>query len=109
MSELGSALDALAAIDLDDLTGAQKLDLVAEVSAGINRLEALRARVVRSAEAGQAHAGDGAVSMKAWLRGACRLSPSDAAAVVSTARRLAALPQTAAAFSAGRSPPTTPR
>ena len=101
MSEFGSVLDALAAVDVDGLTGAQVLDLVAEVSAGINRLQATLCRVVRSAEAGQAHAGDGARSMKAWLRGTCHLSPSDAAAVLCTARRLSSLPAVGEVFAPG--------
>jgi hypothetical protein len=56
---------------------------------------------VRSAEKRQAHAEDGAVSMKAWLRGHCHLSPDEATTVVSTARRLEALPAVAEAFSSG--------
>jgi hypothetical protein len=42
MSELRSAADAIAAVDLDDLPGAEKLDLVADLSAAVNRLEAVR-------------------------------------------------------------------
>ena len=101
MSELQSALDALAAVDVGALTGPEKLDLAAELSIGINRLQSLLCRVVRSADSEQAHLIDGAVNMKAWLRGTCRLSPSEAAAVVTTGRRLEALPETEAAFAAG--------
>jgi hypothetical protein len=75
MSELTSVLDELAALDLETLSAPEKLDLVAELSAGVNRLQAVLCRAVRAADADQAHAHDGAVSMKAWLRGACHLSP----------------------------------
>ena len=39
--------------------------------------------------------------MKAWLRGACRLSPSAATAIVTAGRRLESLPAVAAAYAAG--------
>jgi hypothetical protein len=101
MSELASVLDELASLDVDNLSAAEKLDLIAELSTAVNRLQAQLGRVVRSADGEQAYALDGAVSMKAWLRGTCHLSPSEATAVVTTGRRLETLPQTAAAFAAG--------
>lgn len=101
MSELTSVLDELAGLDVDALTGHEKLDLAAELSTAVNRLQSVFSRVVRSADAEQAHIVDGAVSMKAWLRGHCRLSPSEATAIVTTGRRLTTLPETAAAFAAG--------
>ena len=101
MSELRSALDALAAIDPRELSAAEQLDFVAELCTARNRLDAVLTKVVRAADANDAHQGDGAVSMKAWLRGACRLAPSEASAIVSTGRRLGSLPAVAAGFAAG--------
>jgi Domain of unknown function (DUF222) len=101
MGELRSALDALATIDLQALSADERLAFIAEASAGVNRLEAIRSRAVRVADAERDHQADGAVSMKAWLRGTCRLAPSDASAIVSSARRLAKLPAVTEAFEAG--------
>src|SRR3954451_578491 len=56
---------------------------------------------VRAADRREAFKADGAVSMKAWLRGSCHLAPSEATAMVSTGRRLAQLPATAEAFASG--------
>jgi Domain of unknown function (DUF222) len=101
VSELQSAFDALAAVDLHALSADERLEFIAEVTTGVNRLEAIRHRAVRVADAAQDHTTDGAVSMKAWLRGSCRLAPAEASAIVSTARRLARLPATAEAFASG--------
>jgi hypothetical protein len=100
MGELRSALDALAALDLHALSAGERLTFIAEATAGVNRLEAIRSRAVRVADAEQDHRADGAVSMKAWLRGACRLAPAEASAIVSSARRLASLPAVYGAFDA---------
>ena len=62
MSELGSVLDELAGLDLGGLSDPALLDLVAELSVAVNRLQAVRCRAVRAAEALDAHAADGAVS-----------------------------------------------
>jgi hypothetical protein len=56
---------------------------------------------VRAADRREAYRRDGAVSMKAWLRGSCRMAPAEATATVSTGRRLEQLPATAAAFADG--------
>jgi hypothetical protein len=101
VSELRSAVDELAAVDLTELSGAELLSWVVECSSAVNRLQAQLARGVRAAEAADAHAADGAVSMKAWLRGHCRLAASEATAVVGAGRRLAQLPALAAAFADG--------
>ncbi len=101
MSELQSALDALAAVDVDALSPPEQLEFIRAATTGINRLQAIRSGAVRSAEKGHAQAEDGAVSMKAWLRGHCHLSPTEARTVVSTARRLESLPAVAEAFSSG--------
>jgi hypothetical protein len=101
VSELRSALDGLAGIDLGELSDAALLELVAEWSASVNRMTAALTSVVRAADRREAHRSDGAVSMRAWLRGSCHLAPAAAAAIVSTGRRLERLPATAAAFAAG--------
>ncbi len=101
MSELTSVLDALAAVEVDTLPAAEQLDFIAALAAGANRLAATLTTAVRAAEKKNAHQTDGAVSMKAWLRGSLRLDPSDATAIVTTGRRLEALPALAGAFAAG--------
>lgn len=101
MSGLRSALDELAAVDLDDLSDETLLDLVGELSTGVNRVAAVLTRVARTADRREAYRRDGAASMKAWLRGHCRLAPAEATAVVSTGRRLEQLPATASAFADG--------
>ena len=102
MSELRSALDELAGIDVAGLSEDALLDLVGELSVTANRVAAALTSAVRAAERRDAYRRDGAVSMTAWLRGSCRLSPAEAAAIVSTGRRLEDLPETAAAFAAGQ-------
>src|SRR3954451_22257286 len=56
---------------------------------------------VRAADRREAYTADGAVSMKAWLRGSCHLAPSQATAIVSTGRRPAQLRPPAEAFADG--------
>ena len=101
MSELRSALDDLAAIELDELSEEALLDLVGELSVTANRVAAALTSAVRAADRRDAYRRDGAVSMKSWLRGSCRMAPDQATATVSTGRRLELLPETAAAFAAG--------
>ena len=101
MAELGSVLDELASLDLDQLPAAELLALTADMSTAVNRLQAQLVRVVRAADTRRAHHLDGARTMAAWLRGHCRLAPAESAAVVSTARRLPDLPAVAAAFGDG--------
>ncbi|MGY1837319.1 DUF222 domain-containing protein [Blastococcus sp. SYSU DS0510] len=101
MSELRSALDELASIDLGGLSDDTLLDLVGELSTAVNRVTAALTTAVRAADRREAYRRDGAVSMKAWLRGSCRMAPEQATTTVSTGRRLEQLPETAAAFAAG--------
>ncbi|MGY1826784.1 DUF222 domain-containing protein [Blastococcus sp. SYSU DS0541] len=101
MSELRSALDELASIDLGGLSDDTLLDLVGELSTAVNRVTASLTTAVRAADRREAYRRDGAVSMKAWLRGSCRMAPEQATTTVSTGRRLEQLPGTAAAFAAG--------
>jgi Domain of unknown function (DUF222) len=101
VSELLSALDELAGIDLDELSEDALLDLVGGLVTASNRMAAALTSAVRAADRREAYRRDGAVSMKGWLRGSCRMSPDLATSTVSTGRRLEQLPQTAAAFAAG--------
>jgi uncharacterized protein DUF222 len=101
VSELRSALDGLEQIDLAELSDAALLGLVAEWATAANRITAALTSAVRAADRREAHRLDGAVSMKAWLRGTCHLAPAEATALVSTGRRLEQLPATAEAFADG--------
>ena len=101
MGELQSALDALAAEDVRALSPRQKLDGLREMLAAKNRLDAQMARWVRSAEVDQAPEDDGQKSMKSWLRGHGRISPTVAGQVVRNGRALEQLPALEAAFAAG--------
>lgn len=101
MSELRSALDGLATVDFAELSDAALLDLVADWSTAVNRMTAALTAAVRAADRREAYAADGAVSMKAWLRGTCHLAPAEATAMVSAGRRLQDLPATERAFAAG--------
>jgi hypothetical protein len=101
VSEWASVLDGLAGVDVAGLSADERSAFVATLVAGVNRLPATLHGAVRAAGRSQAHQLDGAGSMRAWLRGSCRLSPAEAAAIVSTGRRLESLPVTAPAFAAG--------
>ena len=108
MSELRSALDDLAAVDLNALSDDGLLDLVGELSTTANRVAAALTSVVRAADRREASRRDGAVSMKAWLRGSCRMAPDQATATVSTGRRLEQLPGLRQHSRPARSAPPTP-
>lgn len=101
MSGLRSALDELAAIDFDELSADALLDLVGELATTVNQASSALTSAARAADRREAYRRDGAVSMKSWLRGHCRLAPAEATAIISTGRRLEQLPATAAAFSRG--------
>lgn len=101
MSELRSALDELFRIDLEELSEDALLELAGELVTANNRMAAALTSAVRAAGRREAYRRDGALSMKAWLRGSCRMAPDQATATVSTGRRLEQLPETAAAFAVG--------
>jgi hypothetical protein len=101
VSELHSALDGLADVDLAALSDDTLLDLVGELATAANRVAAALTSAVRAADRRETYRRDGAVSMKSWLRGSCRLAPAEATAIVSTGRRLEHLPATGAAFATG--------
>ncbi|WP_029429967.1 HNH endonuclease signature motif containing protein [Blastococcus sp. URHD0036] len=101
MGELQSALDALAAVDLDELSDGPLLDHVRELAVAQNRLGAALTRAVRRADVRAACEHDGAKTMQSWLRGHLRVSGGLAKDLVGHGRALESLPATEAAFAAG--------
>jgi hypothetical protein len=101
MSELRSALHALAVDDVRGFTSRQQLDRIAELLEARNRIDAQLTRSVRAAELQQAPEDDGQKSMQSWLRGHGRLTPSAAGQLVRNGRALDHLPVLAAAFAEG--------
>jgi hypothetical protein len=101
VSELQSALDALATDDLDAMVAPQLLDRSALLVRARNRIDAELARTVRRADCTQAAEHDGAKSMAWWLRGHLRLSSAAAHQIVRNGRTLEHLPAVAAACADG--------
>ena len=101
MSEVQSALDALAAEDLHALTNGQTLERTALLVQLANRVAAELTRTVRHGELTQAAEHDGLRTMRSWLIGHARLAPRDASMIVRSARRLEHLPAVAAGFAEG--------
>jgi len=101
VSELQSALDALAADDLFTFTDARVLDRTAFLVQVVNRASAELTRTVRHAETTQAAEHDGLKTMRSWLIGHARLSPNDAGRIVRSGRALEHLPALAAGFAEG--------
>ena len=101
MSELQSALDALAADDLHSSSDGQVLDRTALLVQVVNRASAELARTVRHGELTQAAERDGLTSMRSWLIGHARLAPADASRIVRSGRALEHFPALAAGFADG--------
>ena len=106
VSELGSLLDQLAALDVSDvdpgaLLEGELLDSLPVVFAAISKLAALQTRLVAAADVRQAHRADGMVTMRAWLTGHLRMSGNEATGYLRAGRRLEQLPELAAAFAEG--------
>ncbi|MCZ2818643.1 HNH endonuclease signature motif containing protein [Modestobacter sp. VKM Ac-2984] len=101
MSELQSALDALAAEDLHGLTDGAVLDRTTLLVQVGNRVAAELTRTVRHAETTQAAEYDGLKSMRSWLIGHPRLSQAEASRVVRSGRVLEHFPALAAGFAEG--------
>ncbi|MGY1748113.1 DUF222 domain-containing protein [Modestobacter sp. SYSU DS0511] len=100
-SELLSALDSLAAEELQGLTNKRTLDRTALLVSVANRVAAELTRTVRHAESTQAAEHDGLKSMRSWLIGHARLAPAEASRVVRAGRVLEFFPVLAAEFAAG--------
>ncbi|MGZ4546023.1 MAG: DUF222 domain-containing protein [Blastococcus sp.] len=106
MSAWESVLDQLASLDPaefdpDDVATGELLELIRRARVGGTKLAALLTRLVAAAERKQAHRADGMVTMKSWLTGHCRMAGKEATDLVRDGRRLAELPELAAAFDAG--------
>ena len=101
MSGLVSAIDELAAADLDLMSDCERGAELRELYDARTRLEAQINRRLGAFDARGLSEVDGAPSTQSWLRGHCRLTPSDAAGEVQTARGLRELPIVAAAWEAG--------
>jgi len=101
VSELLSALDALAGDDLYAVPAGARLEQITELVQARNRLDALLARRVRNADLTRAAEHDGVTSMAAWLRGHLRLAPAAANQLVRNGRTLEHLPAVAAAAADG--------
>jgi len=101
VSELRSALDALAADDLHTLAVGQVLDRTAMLVQVANRVAAELTRTVRHAETTQAAERDGLTSMRSWLIGHARLAPAEASRVVRSGRALEHFPAMATGFAGG--------
>ena len=101
MSEVRSALDALAADDLHGLSEGQVLDRTAMLVQLVNRASAELTRTVRHGELTQAAESDGLKTMRSWLIGHARLAPAEASRVVRSGRALEHFPVLAAGFADG--------
>jgi hypothetical protein len=101
MGELRSAVDVLAALDLDEVDNTTLGELIIEVSRQRDRLDGICHRLVAEHDRRLAWKTDGARSEKEWLRDACRLSAGEAASRANTARNLDRLPATAEALADG--------
>jgi hypothetical protein len=101
VSELRSALDALAVEDLHGLSEGQVLDRTALLVQVVNRASAELTRTVRHGQLTQASERDGLKSMRSWLIGHVRLAPGEASRVVRSGRALEHFPALAAGFADG--------
>jgi hypothetical protein len=100
--QVSAALDALAGIDVELLSGDERSVLVAESARLGDRMDAARSRVIESWDAQRCWADDGARSGQAWLRNKTHRSSPWAGRELRRARVLRRMPQTAAAFNKGR-------
>src|SRR3954467_834072 len=101
VGELESALDALAAEDLDGLGASQLLDRTAELVRARNRIDTELTRTVRRCEVTQAAEHDGLAPRPWWPRGHARLRAGGVRRLIGNGGALDQLPQLAAGFAAG--------
>jgi hypothetical protein len=101
MSELRSALDGLAAVDVAGMPAVVLGADIQELLTARNRLDGEIERRIGVFDAQGMSAADGCPSTASWLRGHCRLAPSDASARTKTARILRELPKTAESLQSG--------
>ena len=101
MGELQSALDELAALDLDGMPDGVLLDHLREAVTAVNRMTAHLTRVARRVDVRGASEHDGARTAQSWLRGHLGVSGASAGRVVGQGRILEQLPLTEGAFADG--------
>jgi Domain of unknown function (DUF222) len=101
MSGLGSAIDELAAEDLDCTPTAALADDLVELARLEERIHAEWMRRLAVFDARRGSDDDDVLSTQCWVRRQCRLTPGAARERLSVARRLRELPATATAFAAG--------
>jgi hypothetical protein len=102
VSELGSYIDELEAEDLDATPDASLAQDIVDLFRFADQAQAQALRRLARYDGRMAWRSDGSLSMQAWLRKHCRLSPGAARERVTVARRLNdELPETATAFAAG--------
>src|SRR5947208_8070341 len=101
MSGLPSAIDELAAADVEAMVDSDRGAELRELYLARTRLDAQINRRISTFDGRALGDSDGAPSTQSWLRAQCRLAPSDAGAEVQTARGLRDLPIAKAAWEAG--------
>jgi hypothetical protein len=101
LTHLDAAIDALSALDLDDLSDPQLHHLVVGLEQRCSRRAAARARVTQRWDARGVWSDDGSKSAAARLARDTGLSRAHAHAVLRRARRLATMPLVAAALTDG--------
>ena len=101
MSELRSALDGLATVDVGGLPDAALGPEIEELLTARNRIDGQIQRRIGVFDARGLGEFDGAPSTASWLRGRCRLAPIEASVRVKTARMLRELPMVSTALEEG--------
>ncbi|HKF74693.1 MAG TPA: DUF222 domain-containing protein, partial [Candidatus Dormibacteraeota bacterium] len=101
LAPLAAGLDHLRQLDLQALPGPLLGEHLVALRGLVDALESEFTRAVGALDRSGAYREDGALSPTAWLRYQCRLAPGLGSEHVRVARRLADLPETARAFSAG--------
>jgi hypothetical protein len=100
-ASLGTAIDALLALDPDTLDDADLADAVVDLHRQQARLAAATARLTAALDSRRVWADDGSRSCGAWVAHRCRLPVGQARVGVWLGRRLRVMPATAEAFAAG--------
>ncbi|HKF75140.1 MAG TPA: DUF222 domain-containing protein, partial [Candidatus Dormibacteraeota bacterium] len=101
LAPLAAGLDHLRQVDLQALPGPLLGEHLVALRGLLDALESEFTRAVGALDRSGTYREDGALSPTAWLRYHCRLAPGLGSEHVRVARRLADLPETARAFSAG--------
>src|SRR3954467_4540947 len=101
MSELRSAIDGLAAVDVAGLPDVALEEELRELRSAVNRLEAQFQRILTVFDARGIAEAQGRLSTASWLTQQLRFDPADATRRVRLSRRLGEMPLASAAFEAG--------